>query len=205
MTPWHHHGNYATIAYVAAGLKRLEFGEDGSEAVEGAPGDFLHIPPGVVHRESNPTEEQTETIAFRIGSGPTTIGADGPSDGVPIRRIAPADRAQGDPTSGMVREEVAVGEGYWSGFVRTAPTAVSGWHHHGDNHTSIYLLAGAMTIESGPGGRDAVELTPGDFCHIPPGIVHRESNPSEEESQAVVVRAGTGPSTINVDGPEEEI
>ncbi|MGH2758011.1 MAG: cupin domain-containing protein [Actinomycetota bacterium] len=201
VTPWHHHGAYATVAYVTAGLKRLEFGAVGSDVVEGAPGDFLFIPPGVVHRESNPGEEATETIAFRVGSGATTIGAEGPSDGSPVRRITPADREQGDPTPGMVREEAAAGEGFWSGFVRTATGSVSGWHHHGDHQSVIYVLAGAMRIDSGSAGQGTVDLGPGDFCFIPPGIVHRESNPGDVESNVVVVRAGNGPPTTNVEGP----
>jgi uncharacterized RmlC-like cupin family protein len=200
VTPWHHHGDYATVAYVTAGRKRLEFGQDGDEVVEGNPGDFLHIPPGTVHRESNPTDDQTETIAFRIGDGPTTIGVDEPSDGSPVRRIQPADREHGDPTPGMVREEAAVGQGFWSGFVRTAAGSVSGWHHHGDHQSVIYVLAGAMRIDSAPQGQAAVDLGPGDFCFIPPGIVHRESNPGDVESNVVVVRAGSGPPTTNVQG-----
>lgn len=119
-----------------------------------------------------------------------------------VRRIPPAERQVGDPTPGMVREAAIDVDGLWSGFVRTAAGMVSGWHHHGRNETSIYLVAGAMKIESGPGGETVVELGPGDFCHIPAGIVHRESNPSDQESHAVVVRAGTGPPTVNVDGPE---
>ena len=41
----------------------------------------------------------------------------------------------------------------------------------------------------------------GDFVHVPKGAIHREGNPSDEESHLVVVRAGQGPTTINVDGP----
>lgn len=119
-----------------------------------------------------------------------------------VRRIAPSEREVGDPTPGMVREAAIAVKGLWSGFVRTEPGMVSGWHHHGEHESSVYLVAGAMRIESGPGGSDIVELDPGDFCHIPAGIVHRESNPSDQESHAVVVRAGTGPPTVNVDGPE---
>ncbi len=119
-----------------------------------------------------------------------------------VRRIVPDDRTVGDPTPGMVREQAIAVEGMWSGFVRTTAGAVSGWHHHGANETTIYVLAGAMKIESGSQGREVVDLVPGDFCHIPAGIVHRESNPSDEESHVVVVRAGTGPPTTNVDGPE---
>ncbi len=119
-----------------------------------------------------------------------------------VRRIAPGERSVGDPTPGIVREEAIAVDGMWSGLARTAPGVVSGWHHHGTHETTIFLVRGAMKIESGPGGRDVVDLGPGDFCHIAPGIVHRESNPSKEETHAVVVRAGIGPPTINVEGPE---
>ena len=36
---------------------------------------------------------------------------------------------------------------------------------------------------------------------VPKGVVHRESNASAEPGDLVVVRAGRGESTINVDGP----
>jgi uncharacterized RmlC-like cupin family protein len=104
----------------------------------------------------------------------------------------------------MIREEAIATDGMWAGFVRTAPGSVSGWHHHGSNETTIFLLAGAMRIEWGPGGREAVDLGPNDFCFVPPGMVHRESNPSDEESHAVVVRAGNGPPTVNVERVEED-
>jgi len=32
--------------------------------------------------------------------------------------------------------------------------------------------------------------------------IHRESNPSDEERQIVVVRSGSGERVINVEGPE---
>ncbi len=119
-----------------------------------------------------------------------------------VERIRPGERSVADPTAGIVREQAIAVDGMWSGLARTAPGVVSGWHHHGAHETSIYIVTGAMKIESGPGGRDVVDLAPGDFCHIPPGIVHRESNPSDQETHAVVVRAGDGPPTVNVDGPE---
>jgi hypothetical protein len=31
--------------------------------------------------------------------------------------------------------------------------------------------------------------------------VHRESNPTDETAEVVLVRRGTGPVTVNVDGP----
>jgi uncharacterized RmlC-like cupin family protein len=79
---------------------------------------------------------------------------------------------------------------------------ISGWHHHGSYETVVFVLAGAFKVESGPGGGQVVEGAPGDFVFIPPGTVHRESNPSEVESKLIVVRTGTGEVVVNVDGPE---
>ena len=78
---------------------------------------------------------------------------------------------------------------------------VSGWHHHGEYETTIYVLTGALLMEFGPGGLSRVEAGPGDFVYVPKGAVHRESNPSAAPADIVVVRAGWGESTINVDGP----
>jgi len=42
---------------------------------------------------------------------------------------------------------------------------------------------------------------PGDFLHIPKNVVHREVNSGSTGSQEIITRSGTGPPTINVDGP----
>jgi uncharacterized RmlC-like cupin family protein len=120
-----------------------------------------------------------------------------------VRGVRAHERTESDPTPGMIREQALATEGMWSGLVRTAPGMVSGWHHHGDHETSIYVVAGAMRIEWGPGGREAVDLEADDFCLIPPGTIHRESNLGAEENRLIVTRAGTGPPTTNVDRPEE--
>jgi uncharacterized RmlC-like cupin family protein len=117
------------------------------------------------------------------------------------RLVRPEDRAVADPTPGMVRERAIDAEGLWAGFVRTAPGGTSGWHHHGEYESSIYIARGSLRMESGPGGADVIDAVAGDFVHVPKGAVHRESNHSHEESHLVVVRAGHGPPTINVDGP----
>ena len=58
-----------------------------------------------------------------------------------------------------------------------------------------------MRLESGPGGEVVVEAGPGDFLRVPAGAVHRESNPGDGTSRAVIVRCGSGTPTVNVDGP----
>ncbi|WP_435057737.1 cupin domain-containing protein [Streptomyces sp. bgisy060] len=117
--------------------------------------------------------------------------------------VAPGDRRAGPRTPGMERQEAVVTDGTWSGFVRTEPGMVSGWHHHGAYETIAYVLTGSLKLEFGPGGSDTVEASPGDFVYVPKGVVHRESNPSAEPADLVVVRAGRGEPTFNVDGPSQ--
>ena len=119
----------------------------------------------------------------------------------PVSLIRPEDRVEGDQTPGMVREQAVMTGDMWAGLVRTEPHMVSGWHHHGDHETSIYVISGALRMESGPEGESIVEAAPGDFLYVPKGAVHREANPGDEESQIVVVRVGHGPTVINVKTP----
>lgn len=121
----------------------------------------------------------------------------------PVWRISAADRVEGDHTSGMIREEAITTDGMWAGLVRTDAHMTSGWHHHGDYDTSIYVLSGAIRMECGPGGETVVEAGPGDFMHVPKGAIHRESNPTDVESQLIVIRAGEGPAVVNVEEPAD--
>jgi uncharacterized RmlC-like cupin family protein len=119
-----------------------------------------------------------------------------------VVRIGPEDRVPGQPTSGMVREEAVATDGTWAGVARTDAGMVSGWHHHGEHRSVIYVVSGVLRMESGPGGMEVVEAHPGDFVSVPPGAIHRESNPSGEEGRIVVFRSGTGPVVVNVEAPE---
>jgi uncharacterized RmlC-like cupin family protein len=102
----------------------------------------------------------------------------------------------------MIREEAVSTDRMWAGLVRTAASMVSGWHHHGDYESTIFVLSGALRMEFGSGGTDILEAGPGDFVYVARGAVHRESNPTDQESQIVVVRSGSGEPVINVEGPE---
>ncbi len=105
-------------------------------------------------------------------------------------------------TGGMVREEAARTDGMWAGYVRTAAGMVSGWHHHGEFETAIFVVRGSVRFECGPGGGTVFDARPGDFIHVPRSAIHRETNPEATESELVVVRAGHGAPVVNVDGPE---
>jgi len=117
--------------------------------------------------------------------------------------VTPGDRKAGPSTPGMDRQQAFATDDIWSGFVRTEAGMVSGWHHHGEYDSVIYVLTGLLRMEFGSDGSSTVDAGPGDFVHVPRGVVHRESNPSAQPADIVVVRAGRGESTINVDGPAQ--
>ena len=118
-----------------------------------------------------------------------------------VRRITPEERTEGATTPGMTREEAIATDRMWAGLVRTDAGMVSGWHHHADYESTIYVLSGALRMESGPDGADVVEAGPGDFLFVARGAVHRESNSSDERSVLVVVRSGSGEAVMNVGPP----
>jgi uncharacterized RmlC-like cupin family protein len=120
----------------------------------------------------------------------------------PVRVVREADLVDGDPTPGMHRQVAFETDGLWAGLVHTEPGASSGWHHHGDHETSLYVVRGEMRLEFGSGGDEQVVAGPGDFLRVPAHTVHRESNPGTDRSTAVIGRAGQGPPTVNVDGPD---
>lgn len=119
-----------------------------------------------------------------------------------IRVVRPDERTKGPPSPGMDRQQAFGTDELWAGLVRTEAGMVSGWHHHGEYETVIYVLTGALHMEFGPGGSNTVEACPGDFVYVPKGVVHRESNPATAPADLVGVRAGRGESTINVEGPD---
>jgi uncharacterized RmlC-like cupin family protein len=118
-----------------------------------------------------------------------------------VQRIRADERTPGQPTPGMTREQAIATDGMWAGYVRTEAGSVSGWHHHGEYETSIYVVSGALRMEFGPGGADVLDAAPGDFLYVPPHAIHREGNPSDQEAAVIVVRAGSGDPVTNVDGP----
>ena len=80
---WHHHGEHETSLYVVSGAMRLEFGQGGGSVVDAGPGDFIHVPAHVVHRESNPGRQRATAVIARAGTGVPTVNVDGPDPSAP--------------------------------------------------------------------------------------------------------------------------
>lgn len=62
----HHHGDSETAVYVLRGAGRWWVGDNLDQAREGRAGDFVFIPPGVVHWEENASDtDPVEMIVAR--------------------------------------------------------------------------------------------------------------------------------------------
>ena len=77
-SPWHHHGEWDSYAYVLAGVLRWEHGPGGRDATEVGPGDVGHMPAWTIHRDVSAGVENLEMILFRAGKGVLTIDVEGP-------------------------------------------------------------------------------------------------------------------------------
>lgn len=105
------------------------------------------------------------------------------------------------PGEGIARATAFEKEGVWVGRARVPAHSDTGWHHHGEHDTYVHVIAGQGRVEAGPGGKDMVEIVPGDIALIPAGTVHRELTGSAD-MEALVVRVGRGGLVFPVPGPE---
>jgi uncharacterized RmlC-like cupin family protein len=69
----------------------------------------------------------------------------------------------------------------WFGKVSNEPGFRSVPHHHGEAETGGCVLQGHGRIYYGPGYRDYVDMTEGDFVFVPPHMPHVEANMSTTE------------------------
>ena len=109
---------------------------------------------------------------------------------------------EGQSTPGILREKAFESSNVLMSRTRLDPAAVSGWHHHGTHDLYGFLLSGRLRLEYGTTGSEAVTVSPGDFIHIPPGLVHRDVNPDRARGLIVVnILVGSGVRVVNVDRP----
>jgi uncharacterized RmlC-like cupin family protein len=79
VSAWHHHGDRNLYGYVVSGRARVEYGKGGQDSAELGAGDFLHIPPRLVHRDVNPDPKQELVVVlFFTGSGPLVVNVESP-------------------------------------------------------------------------------------------------------------------------------
>jgi uncharacterized RmlC-like cupin family protein len=118
-----------------------------------------------------------------------------------VERIGRDDLTEATGTEGLHRAVALADEGFWIGIATADPAAASGWHHHTDHETLVYLIDGTLRIEFGEDGDSHVEAATGEFLHVPPNTIHREINPATSPTHALVIRVGQGEPVVNVSGP----
>ena len=121
-----------------------------------------------------------------------------------VRPTSQLDVIPAQQTPGIHRRQAFAGEDRWVGYVETQPGEWSGWHHHGETDTYMYVLAGGLEFEFGP-GRERLVVARGDFALMPAGVIHRERTTPGGPGGIVLVRLGPGPAVVNVDDPHENV
>lgn len=120
-----------------------------------------------------------------------------------IELVRASAMSHGDPTDGITRMKAFDRQNVIVSQSKIAPKVISGWHYHGTRELYGFLVSGRLQLESVLGGSEVVEVGPGDFFHIPIGLVHRDINPdNSREALVSTMLVGTGPAVVNVGSPE---
>ena len=62
----HHHGNCESVICVTTGRIRLRYGDRLQDSLEAGPGDYIYVPPRVIHQEINLSpSEPIDSIVIR--------------------------------------------------------------------------------------------------------------------------------------------
>jgi uncharacterized RmlC-like cupin family protein len=75
---WHHHGDCESGIYVVSGRARFSWGNSSAESIEVGAGDFLAVPPNLIHKEEALGEEPFVIVVARGCSSTITVNVEGP-------------------------------------------------------------------------------------------------------------------------------
>ena len=64
------------------------------------------------------------------------------------------------------------------------------------------MTRGVLRWEFGDDGSDSIEVAAGDVGRMPASVIHRDVSVGSEDLAMVLFRAGEGPVTIDVEGPQ---
>ena len=75
----HHHGDSESVICILRGRARFPFGDRLENMVEAGPGDFVYVPPQVVHQEINASDsEGIDMIVIRDSQENVVVNVDLP-------------------------------------------------------------------------------------------------------------------------------
>jgi uncharacterized RmlC-like cupin family protein len=73
----HHHGDNESIIFILSGRARFRWGERLENADEAAAGDFVFVPPNLVHQEINADDtESLRCVVVRSGGDNVVVNVD---------------------------------------------------------------------------------------------------------------------------------
>jgi uncharacterized RmlC-like cupin family protein len=108
-------------------------------------------------------------------------------------------QTSGSQRLAAISGSLSVQSGLWAGTFLVAPGARTGIHHHGQQHTVVYVLEGESEVRWGRHGEHSSRVCAGDFLHVPAWLPHQELNPSANTPfRWVVVRSTPEPIVVNL-------
>ena len=116
----------------------------------------------------------------------------------PVVVVHPDEADASPSTPGMEFRKFFDRDRRWIGFagwIRNEAGDKSGWHHHADNQTFVYVIRGSVTFDFGASGAQRAVARAGDFVFVPAHTRHHEMTSEDEDLEAFVFRVGGRPST----------
>jgi mannose-6-phosphate isomerase-like protein (cupin superfamily) len=204
---WHRRDG-ALYGWVRTGQGTIADGgadNDDERSTELTASDFLQVPAGALHRYV--ADEPLELLAVVDGGDEPVVckpSADDESNSDESIEVVGADDLVPTVESpDLVREtpfpdanDVLVMH------VRAAGGAAAGWHHHGENTYFGYAVDGPSETQYGPSGERAARIELGECFHVPPILVHRDTNPTDDAHTGIIWLCGGEPWVVNADGPD---
>lgn len=166
-------------------------------------GDFIYVPAGTVHRYAA-GPERLEILAVVDGGTDVTV-VDTPTAGAADSEpaiVGPDGLVPTVESPGLIRETPFPNATVLLMRVQAAGGAAAGWHHHGDNAYFGYAVDGPSETEYGPAGEEVARIEIGECFHVPPRLVHRDTNPTDDPHTGIIWLCGGEPWVVNVDGPD---
>jgi uncharacterized RmlC-like cupin family protein len=77
----HHHGELESVIYVISGKARFRFGDKLEQTVEAEAGDFVFVPPYLVHQEINASpDEPVDMVVSRSSQENVVVNVELPAE-----------------------------------------------------------------------------------------------------------------------------
>lgn len=192
---WHYRDG-AVYGWVRAGRGHVVYDEQRTSLEAG---DFLYVPADTVHRYAGC--ERLEILAVVDGPDITQVDAPTTIDEAEPGIVGPTGLTPTVDSPDLIRETPFPDAEVLLMRVRATGGAAAGWHHHGDNVYFGYAVDGPSETEYGPAGEEVARIEIGECFHVPPGLVHRDTNPTDEPHTGIIWLCGEEPWVVNVDSP----